>query len=203
MKTFFQGIEFGIHMIRAVVRELQHALSTLQQFSSLSPIPRFNVWLQGQLSHAIKQDIEVFLPHEVCKMSAFFGVSSAVSVVEHVVTVLSQNSWVKDAGTVEVLKEPLLRLCAEYLHDVKSRGYAYDPVANFHLRNGATLWRINWMADLSAKGMNQSLGLMVNYRYFLNEIEENSRQYVLGKTLSVSQEVLDLVSLKSTTKSTL
>jgi len=198
-----QGIEFGIHMIRAVVQELQRALPCLQQFSSLSPIPRFNLWLQGQLSQALKQEVEIFLPHEICEMASFFGVQSERALVEHVLALLTHNSWMRNQDTVAVLKGPLLRLCAEYLYDVKSRGKAFDSVANFHLRNGATLWRINWMSDSSVKGLNQSLGIMVNYRYFLNEIEENSRRYILRKTVPVSQAVLDLKSRKKPSKSSL
>ena len=51
-----------------------------------------------------------------------------------------------------------------YLYQEKRRNQALDSVANFHLRNGATLWRLNWLADPSLRGMANSCGIMVNYR---------------------------------------
>ena len=57
-----------------------------------------------------------------------------------------------------------MRLCAKYLYLEKRRNFALDPVANFHLRNGAAMWRLNWWADLSPRGLTNSCGIMVNYR---------------------------------------
>ena len=58
----------------------------------------------------------------------------------------------------------LLRLAARYLVLERRRGKALDLVANFHLRNGASVWRLNWRADPSERGMAQSYGIRVNYR---------------------------------------
>jgi malonyl-CoA decarboxylase len=77
-----------------------------------------------------------------------------------------------------VLREPLLRLCARYLlHARAGSGRAYDPVAHFHLSNGARVERINWLGDVSPKGLQQSAGIMVNYLYRLADIEANHRAY--------------------------
>ncbi|CAF4393627.1 unnamed protein product, partial [Rotaria magnacalcarata] len=73
-----------------------------------------------------------------------------------------------------------MRLCAYYLTQVKhsKTGYARDPVANFHLRNGAVVWRLNWLADRSERGWKQSLSMMVNYRYYsFDRIDRNSIDY--------------------------
>jgi malonyl-CoA decarboxylase len=71
-----------------------------------------------------------------------------------------------------------LRLAARYLLTQKTvRGRALDPVAHFHLTNGARMERLNWLADLSAKGMQQSAGIMINYLYRLSEIEANHEAY--------------------------
>lgn len=66
--------------------------------------------------------------------------------------------------------------------------------ANFHLSNGAELWRINWLADMSMRGINQSCGMMVNYRYFLEGTEENSQKYLELQEIAVSDEVKELAS---------
>ncbi|KAK8727708.1 hypothetical protein OTU49_009418 [Cherax quadricarinatus] len=71
-----------------------------------------------------------------------------------------------------------MRLCAYYLFTEKRRNYTLDSVANFHLKNGAVMWRINWLADRSPRGLANSCGIMVNYRYFLEECECNSRTYL-------------------------
>jgi len=69
-------------------------------------------------------------------------------------------------------------LAAWYLSQEWEQGYALDPVARFHLGNGARLERINWAADTSAKGLAQSFGLMVNYVYDLGDVERNHEDYV-------------------------
>jgi malonyl-CoA decarboxylase len=77
----------------------------------------------------------------------------------------------------ERLKTLLMRLCAHYLLHGKQGDEPLDPVARFHLGNGASLDRINWLADSSEHGMQRSAGLMVNYVYWLAELEHNHEQY--------------------------
>lgn len=189
----FQGIEFGVHMIRAVVDELKANFKSLSTFSSLSPIPRFKTWFFSHLSDSIKTGQEFLLPEETAYLQSYFQVTTSLAVLEQLRLILSENSWTQDQEAISLLRTPLLRLCAEYLYNVKSRGSAFDPVANFHLRNGANLWRINWMADPSTKGLDQSFGLMVNYRYYLDLMEANSRQYILQKEIPVSSSVIALI----------
>ncbi len=87
---------------------------------------------------------------------------------------LTTPEWHQDDELVRVLREPLMRLCARYLMLEKAAaGRARDPVAHFHLSNGARVERLNWSADVSPKGLQQSAGMMINYLYKLSEIEEN------------------------------
>lgn len=76
-------------------------------------------------------------------------------------------------------------------------------IANFHLANGAVLWRINFLADTSIRGLNQSCGLMVNYRYYLDKAETNSQEYLLHQRISASNDVLDLIGSDTTTFKTI
>lgn len=64
---------------------------------------------------------------------------------------------------------------------------------NFHIRNGACMWRLNWFADLSARGLQNSFGLMVNYRYVLEEVDKNNQQYLLNGTVAASPQFLELL----------
>ena len=75
----------------------------------------------------------------------------------------------------------------------KRRNYALNSVANFHLRNGAVLWRLNWLGDPSVRGMENSCGLMVNYRYYLDQLEDNSNNYLRDQVIAVDSQVLQLV----------
>ena len=80
-----------------------------------------------------------------------------------------------------------------YLSLVKRRGHALDPVAHFHLHNGASIWRVNWMADTSPIGLQNSYGLMVNYRYNLADISRNSDAYRLTGTTTLSKLIKELL----------
>lgn len=66
-------------------------------------------------------------------------------------------------------------------------------LANFHLRNGAEMWRINWMADMSVRGLSSSCGMMVNYRYYLEETNKNSQNYIQDKIIPISGLIQELM----------
>uniref|UniRef100_F7CHE6 Malonyl-CoA decarboxylase n=2 Tax=Monodelphis domestica TaxID=13616 RepID=F7CHE6_MONDO len=187
-----QGVELGSFLIKRVVKELQREFPHLETFSSLSPIPGFTKWLLGTLSSQTKElgRNELFTDSECNEISDIIGgpISETLKIL------LTSNEWVKSEKLVKVLQSPLMRLCAWYLYGEKHRGYALNPVANFHLQNGAVMWRINWLADLSLKGTTSSCGMMVNYRYFLEETGVNSAAYLGAKNIKASEQVLNLVS---------
>lgn len=107
---------------------------------------------------------------------------------------ISTGEWMHSERLSRVLEPALMRLCAWYLYGEKRRGYALNPVANFHLQNGATMWRINWLADTSPRGVANSCSIMVNYRYFLKDTSKNSALYLQNKIVTASEQVLGLVS---------
>ena len=94
---------------------------------------------------------------------------------------------------MEDQRERLLRLAAEYLVRQKRRDRAADPVAHFHLTNGARLERINWGANPVEIGWDRSLGMMVNYLYRLRDIETNHDRYVATGDVSTSDEIRKLL----------
>ena len=87
----------------------------------------------------------------------------------------------------------LLRLAAQYLVLERRRGAALDPVANFHLRNGAWLWQLNWLADPSPRGMQASYGIMVNYKYVLADVQRNNRSYVMDSRIAAMPMVTQML----------
>jgi malonyl-CoA decarboxylase len=97
-------------------------------------------------------------------------------------------------GVSAKLRAALEPLAAYYF--LKARrpdGRVLDPVARFHLGNGASLDRINWEGDLSPKGLAESFGIMVNYLYDLDEIERNHEAFVNRGAIAASSAVRKLV----------
>ncbi|XP_035580780.1 malonyl-CoA decarboxylase, mitochondrial isoform X2 [Zalophus californianus] len=171
---------------------IQKEFPHLGTFSSLSPIPGFTKWLLGLLNSQAKEHgrNELFTDSECKDISEITG----GPINETLKVFLSSSEWVKSEKLVRALQAPLMRLCAWYLYGEKHRGFALNPVANFHLQNGAVMWRINWMADVSLKGITGSCGLMVNYRYYLGDTATNSTSYVCSKNIKASEQVLSLVA---------
>jgi malonyl-CoA decarboxylase len=158
------GISFGNFLIKQVVQELLGEQPGIKAFVTLSPEPGFRRWLEeADLAGLVEEQL-------------------ANAVRQPVNTVV--KSEVRDA---------LMKLCAHYLCNVKSGTLARDPVARFHLGNGANLYRLNWAADLTANGKQQSGGIMVNYLYDLNKIEINHDAYFDQGTIPVSKSVTRLL----------
>jgi len=169
-QTGLRGISFGNFLIKQVVQELKQELPQLKHFVTLSPVPGFAQWL------AERRDDEA-LPISVRK-----------SLAE-----LEDPDWHRDPERAERLKSVVKPLAARYLLEEKNaRGLPLNPVARFHLGNGAELHRINWLGDVSAKGLRQAAGLMVNYLYVLDDIERNHENYTSNATVARSSEVKDL-----------
>ncbi|XP_077371689.1 malonyl-CoA decarboxylase, mitochondrial [Festucalex cinctus] len=191
-----QGVELGNYLIKRVVRELQSEFPHMAQFSSLSPIPGFSLWLQGLLNQYQKEGrgLDLLSEQEWQQVEQATDLSPGTSAIYALRELIATSQWMRSERLSCFLEPILMRLCAWYLYGEKRRGYALNPVANFHLQNGATLWRLNWHADTSPKGVANSCGIMVNYRYFLNETSKNSALYLQNKVIVASDQVLGLVS---------
>lgn len=168
-----RGVSLGNFLIKRVAEELKRELPQLKAFCTLSPIPGFAAWLGKGPDFALLPGL---------KRGALERLEAA------------RASWLEagggsfgalaDADTLRSLDEDqqaaLLRLAATYLahHSAAADG---DPVARFHLDNGARLERLNPLGDLSRKGLKQAFGLMVNYLYDLDRIEVHHEQFMQGK----------------------
>ncbi len=104
-----------------------------------------------------------------------------------------------DSDADAPLRDRVEGLAATYFLEQKNRrGEPLDPVARFHLKNGAILKRINILGDTSPKGMQQSLGLMVNYVYDLSRVEENHEEYVKNNKVISNSRVRKLLKKNPT-----
>ena len=164
------GISFGDFLIKRVVDALAAELPRLKVFATLSPVPGFRAWLRRSIDRP-----DLLSPAEGKALAAIVGNGASAT---GLAGLLDNPGWAADPATAAALREPLLRLCANYLLIEKGRGgRAVDPVAHFHLTNGARVERLNWLGDVSSKGLQQSAGIMVNYLYRLADIETNHEAY--------------------------
>ena len=102
----------------------------------------------------------------------------------------------EDEAPLAAVREQLLCLCARYLCLATHRRRALDPVAAFHLRNGAALAAIHWGANPSERGVRESASIMVNYRYEPSAIERNHSAYVSSARIAAAEGVWALAGGK-------
>ncbi len=171
------GVSFGNFLIKQVVEELRRELPKLERFVTLSPVPGFMRWLA--------REREQLAPDEQAAAEA-----------------LIQPDWAKDTEAAERLRPVVESLAAGYFLRAKGpKGRPVDPVARFHLGNGARLERINFLGDRSPRAMRDAGGLMVNYLYDLDDIEKNHEAFVNQGEVAASGSVRKL--LKSEPRSRL
>lgn len=182
-----EGIHLGNFLIKRVVNELSKKLKGLKHFVTLSPIPGFRRWVEPLLLMEGKSILKS------SEMMSLKPVIKRRNIPKGLLRLLDSN-WHLNPDISKVLKPILMRLCADYLVNAKKGTRAQDPVANFHLRNGARIERINWLADTSAKGMEQSAGMMVNYYYKLSDIEKNHEHYISESRINISKDTRKLLS---------
>ncbi|MCR9221764.1 MAG: malonyl-CoA decarboxylase family protein [Alphaproteobacteria bacterium] len=186
-QTGLRGISLGNFLIKRVVDDLQRDLPNLKTFSTLSPIPGFRKWMEGLLAEGAPK---LLTAEDRKRLKQATGRTVAKG---HLPELLADPGWVDDPALAAALKEPLMRLCARYLVREKKRGGPRDPVARFHLSNGAQVERINWLGDRSQKGLAQSCGMMVNYLYKLSDIERNHERFAEEGHIAVSGPVKALL----------
>jgi malonyl-CoA decarboxylase len=164
------GISFGSFLIKQVVEELRRELPKLENFVTLSPVPGFVPWLKQADDIPVTDEDRALLEN------------------------LDKPDWFEDAELAAQLRAVLEPLAAYYFLKARTaKGRLIDSVARFHLGNGARLERIDWLGDLSPKGLRESAGIMVNYHYRLEDIEKNHEAYANQGEVAASSAVKKLL----------
>jgi malonyl-CoA decarboxylase len=164
------GISFGNFLIKQVVEELRRELPKLDTFVTLSPVPNFMQWLKQADDVPVTEE-----ERELLKQ-------------------LEDPKWFEHEEVTAQLRAVVEPLAAHYFLRARNpKGRVIDSVARFHLGNGARLERIDWLGDLSPKGMRESAGIMVNYLYRLDDIEENHEAYANNGEVVASSAVKKLL----------
>ncbi|MFC7539451.1 malonyl-CoA decarboxylase domain-containing protein [Siccirubricoccus deserti] len=102
---------------------------------------------------------------------------------------LTAEGWPDDPAREAALRPVLLRLAAAYLTRPNAGMGGIDPVARFHLGNGAQLERVNWLGNRAARGLQESYGIMVNYLYDREAIEANHEAFIRSGQVARSPAV--------------
>ncbi len=168
-----KGIPLGNFLIKMVVTEIAKELPSIKYFSSLSPVTGFSDWLKT----AINSGEDKLFGEDI-----------------NTLKLALQPDWYPDPKIRKQVKNPLMKVCANYLVNQKKNGKPVNSVARFHFSNGAELYRINWMGNSSKHGMADSFGLMVNYLYDLRHIEINHERYTGKGELAISRNIKKLLS---------
>lgn len=162
-----RGVPFGSFLIKQVVEDLGREFPRIRKFATVSPVPHFREWLASNPEFAAVQ------------------------------AKLEQPLWWENKELSQELRAELVPLCARYLLQAKHGREPLDPVARFHLRNGARLERINWLGDVSAVGMHRSAGIMVNYFYRLADLEKNHETYTRDYEIVATSDIQSLAKRKA------
>jgi malonyl-CoA decarboxylase len=160
-----RGISFGNFLIKQVVEELKNELQHLTRFSTLSPVPGFRRWLTKRLA------------------------STGDAAAALLARIETSAGRLDTPESDDSLKPLIMRFCAAYLTRHASTKEPADPVARFHLGNGARLERINWLGNTAPRGIQESFGIMVNYLYDIETIESNHEAFVNDGTVMRSADV--------------
>lgn len=169
-QTGLGGVSFGNFLIKQVVEDLCRELPNLRSYVTLSPVPGFGAWLDRELQ---AEEASVLSPDD-----------------RHALAAANEPAWHLDEARTESVRKALIPAAAHYFLRAKtSAGRPLDPVARFHLGNGARLERLNFLGDVSPKGVRQSRGMMVNYLYDLDTIEKHHEAYANQGTVIASSAV--------------
>jgi len=206
------GLDLALTLIKNVVAELQSDFPSVRTFSTLSPIPGFMSWLGrtarskkaaaaaaaaaaagGAGSAGATADCALSKAITPAVLGALRKASSAPALGDSLAWLhaeLSNHDWAASADRQNAVREPLTWLVAHYLCSERSRGLPLDPVARFHLRNGASLHRVNWMGNESESGLAASAGMMANYVYDLSQTKKRREEW---PKFHVGEDVLALL----------
>jgi len=168
-----RGVPFGSFLIKQVVEDVSKEFPHIKKFATVSPVPGFRKWL--------------------LEKAAALQASPKLAPLAAAVAKLDSPQWMEDSALRAELQRQLVPLAAFYLLNAKQNREPLDPVARFHLKNGARLERINWLGDTSASGLQRSVGLTVNYVYKLPDVERNHELYVREHKVRASREIETLL----------
>ncbi len=167
-----RGISFGHFLIKQVAQDLALHFPNIVRFVTLSPVPGFLAYLK----------------------KAKAGEDTPAPLDKAIIKRIGTADWLASPEEAEQLRPALTAHALHYFLKARTgSGKPIDPVARFHLGNGARLERLNWLGDISENGLRQSAGLMVNYLYDLKTIEQNHEAFANRDMVVTGKPIRQLV----------
>ncbi|QNN56088.1 malonyl-CoA decarboxylase [Diaphorobacter ruginosibacter] len=179
-QTGLRGVSFGDSLIKHVAETLAEEFPRLKRFATLSPIPGFRSWLGKHCA----QQLQLLDEKRLGELGRAVGFEPPQAA--HVMAAAEASALELDAKSP--VRQFVTECAARYLGREMADGKPVDPVARFHLGNGARVERLNWAGDPSSKGQKQSFGMMVNYLYDLKRIDKHRAMLAEGR-VPVSSEI--------------
>src|SRR4029077_426000 len=178
-----RGIAFGSFLIKQVVTDLATEFPNIKTYATLSPLPYFARALQDQTNE------HGFTPERLSHLLSDYAHALAASDGRHDPADAFFSMLKQPIANRDALAKPLERIALAYLTQVRQNGRLYDPVATFHLSNGARLQRIHAFGNLRPYGLNASFGVTANYLYVPAELEENHERFAREGEIRVSHDL--------------
>ncbi|KAG9400399.1 hypothetical protein AC1031_010617 [Aphanomyces cochlioides] len=191
MHVGLRGLNVASHLLFLTINHCSKLYPSIDTWVTLSPIPSFKTWMKQQLNLSLTSNW--FTSGQLASIHQVFGIE-ATAAPKWFFDQLEMPSWIDNAIFAAIAHTVLVKLCTTYLlFERQNTKRIIDPVANFHLQNGAQVESVNFAADMSPNGLAQSFGVMVNYKYSMNIVDTTSISYKRESTVALSPMLLPIV----------
>ncbi|RLN87010.1 hypothetical protein BBJ28_00004837 [Nothophytophthora sp. Chile5] len=214
--TGLRGLNIASHLLFLTIQRMSSMLPQCTTAATLSPVPGFARWFKAALADGDQQTLlkqkpetdtrrkqdhkthqseplqrSFFTAEQAQRLTVKFGVNHLV-LHKWLRNKLSDPEWYKDTVLVDNIRDIMTAACGRYVLFERKKDKILDPVANFHLQNGAQVEQVNFLADTTPSAMATSLGMMINYRYCMTSIDVTSVSYKRQSLAAVSPAVARL-----------
>lgn len=186
-----RGLNIASHLLFLTIQRMSSQFPECHTSATLSPVPGFGNWIRKALS-SVASGRSLFTQEQSQRVSMKFGVNKH-ALTKWMLKRLSSPEWHKDQPFVDTIRDVLTSACARYILFERKGDKILNPVANFHLQNGAQVEQVNFLADLSPQALMTSCSMMINYRYVMTSIDVTSVSYKRNSLAALSPAVARLV----------
>uniref|UniRef100_M4B2G4 Cyclic nucleotide-binding domain-containing protein n=1 Tax=Hyaloperonospora arabidopsidis (strain Emoy2) TaxID=559515 RepID=M4B2G4_HYAAE len=210
--TGLRGLNIASHLLFLTIQRMISMFPQCSVAATLSPVPGFAGWFKAALANGDQQSQRLsdakspwktkqyknpklqhlercqrsfFTAEQTNRLSIRYG-ANQLGLHKWLLHKISEPEWHKEVELLENIRDIITAACARYVLFERKRDKILDPVANFHLQNGAQVEQINFMADTSPSALTSALGMMVNYRYCMMSVDATSASYKRGSLAAVS-----------------
>lgn len=189
-----RGLNIASHLLFLTIQRMTSQFPECHTAATLSPVPGFGDWIRRTLTSSVLSGggAALFTPAQSRRVLIRFGVGP-LGLAKWLLKRLSTPGWHTDDVFVDTVRDVLTTACARYILFERKGEKILNPVANFHLQNGAQVEQVNFLADLSPPALATACSMMINYRYVMTSIDATSVSYKRNALAALSPAVARLV----------